>query len=62
LCANLTELDLDNNKIGPAGAIALAKSKHLKKLASLIVGEKTVGKKGKQALIDRFGESVLSFR
>lgn len=62
ILANLVELDLNGNKIGPVGAIALANSKYLTKLTSLIVDEKPVGKKGKQALLDRFGESVVSFR
>jgi uncharacterized protein (TIGR02996 family) len=62
LLANLTELDLNDNKIGPAGAVALAESTFLGKLTSLIVDEKPIGKKGKQALLDRFGESVVSFR
>lgn len=62
LVANLTDLDLSDNKIGPAGAVALANSKHLKKLRSLVVDEAAVGKKGKKALLDRFGESVVSFR
>ncbi len=60
--ANLTDLDLSGNKIGPAGAVALVNSKHLKKLTSLTVDEKTVGKTGKRALLDRFGESAVSFR
>ena len=60
--ANLTDLDLSDNRIGPAGAVALANSKHLKKLRTLAVDEAAVGKKGKKALLDRFGESVVSFR
>jgi Ran GTPase-activating protein (RanGAP) involved in mRNA processing and transport len=60
--ANITDLDLSGNKIGPAGAVALAKSKYLKKLTNLAVDEKTVGKTGKKALLDRFGEGVVSFR
>ncbi len=62
LLANVTELDLNGNKIGPTGAIAIAKSKHLKNLKSFTVDEKTVGQKGKQALSDRFGEDVVSWR
>ncbi|QJW99362.1 leucine-rich repeat domain-containing protein [Frigoriglobus tundricola] len=62
LLANLTDLDLSGNKIGVIGAIALAQSKHLKNLASLVVDEKAVTKKGKTALLDRLGESVVSFR
>ncbi len=62
LLANLTDVDLSGNKIGVIGALALANSKHLKKLTSLVVDEKAVTKKGKTALLDRFGESAVSFR
>jgi uncharacterized protein (TIGR02996 family) len=62
ILANLAHLELNDNKIGPAGALALAKSKYLKKLTSLVLDEKQAGKRGKQALLDRFGESVVSFR
>lgn len=62
LTANLTALDLQYNKIGPAGAEALAKSRDLKKLKALIVDERSVGKKGRAALLHRFGDSVMDFR
>lgn len=62
IAANLTGLDLSDNKIGPAGAVSLANSKHLKKLKTLVVDEKACGKKGKAALLARFGEGVVSFR
>ena len=62
LLANVTDLDLNANDITTAGAVALADSTHLTKLRTLIVDEKPVGEKGKQALLDRFGEGVVSFR
>jgi uncharacterized protein (TIGR02996 family) len=62
LAANLTDLDLSGNKITPAGAMALANSKYLTKLTNLVVDEKAVGKKGKQALVARFGESAVGLR
>jgi uncharacterized protein (TIGR02996 family) len=62
VCEHLTNLDLSVNNITPRGALALANSKYLTKLGSLVVDEKAVGKKGKQALLDRFGERVVSFR
>jgi uncharacterized protein (TIGR02996 family) len=62
ILAKVTHLELNDNKVGPAGALALAKSKHLTKVTYLVIDEKQAGKKGRQALIDRFGESVVSFR
>jgi Leucine-rich repeat (LRR) protein len=62
LLTNLTTLDLSANKITPAGAVAVAGSKFLTKLTSLVVDEQAVGKKGKRALLDRFGEAVVTFR
>ncbi len=61
LFANLTALDLSYNNIGPAGAVALAQSRHLQNLKSLTVSERAVGKKGRDVLVARFGESVVSF-
>lgn len=60
--ANLLMLDLSNNPVGPGGAAALAKSLHLPRLGKLIVDAETVGSTGKTALLDRFGELVVSFR
>jgi uncharacterized protein (TIGR02996 family) len=57
----LRELDLRDNPIGAAGAKALGNSPHFKKLKKLSVSEQTVGKTGKRALLERFGDDVMSF-
>jgi uncharacterized protein (TIGR02996 family) len=62
VCEHLTNLDIHGNNIAPTGALALANSKYLTKLGALVVDEKAVGKKGKQALLEAFGEQVVSFR
>jgi uncharacterized protein (TIGR02996 family) len=58
---NLRVLSLDENPIGNAGALALARSPHLGQLVELHLGEITLGKRARQALLDRFGESVCRF-
>ena len=57
----LTSLDISSNPIGVTGAMALAKSPHLKRLESLSVGSEAVGDKGRANLIERFGEDVVTF-
>ncbi len=56
----LEELDLANVKIGPAGAKALAASPHLKKLKRLVVMDESVGLAGREALMKRFTDQVVS--
>jgi uncharacterized protein (TIGR02996 family) len=49
---SLTELNLFNNKIGPAGMIALAASPHLATLRSLSLMSNEIGTEGLRALAD----------
>lgn len=62
LLETLTELELQYNTIGEAGAFALARSPHLGKLKRLSVDGNAVGDAGKRALLDRFGERAVTFR
>ncbi|MBM3979807.1 MAG: hypothetical protein FJ304_05905 [Planctomycetes bacterium] len=57
---DLEDLNLSDVKIGPAGAKALAASPHLKKLKKLSVSEEHVGLAGREALMKRFGNEVVT--
>jgi hypothetical protein len=56
----LEELDLGRVNIGRAGAQALAASPYLKKLKKLTVFEESVGLLGREALMKRFTDQVVS--
>lgn len=58
LLATVRVLSLQMNPICEEGALALARSEHFGALTALTVSERSVGKKGRAALVARFGDSV----
>lgn len=57
----LEELDLRSVPCGPAGAKALAASPYFKKLKQLWISEEHTGLAGREALLERFTNSVVTF-
>ena len=57
----LEELDLGRVAMGRPGAAALAESPHLKNLKRLVVSEEHVGLIGREMLVKRFTDQVMSF-
>ena len=57
--SELTELGLEDNRIGDEGALALASSPHLGKLRLLDVGNNGLTAAGKAVLLGRFGRDVV---
>ena len=57
----LEELDLSRVAMGRPGAAALADSPHLKQLKRLVVSEEHVGLIGREMLVKRFTDQVMSF-
>ncbi|HJT76189.1 MAG TPA: hypothetical protein VJ739_03220, partial [Gemmataceae bacterium] len=57
--AGLTELHLRGNRIGDAGALALAGSPHLGRLTVLNVDRNRIGARGERALRERFGGALI---
>jgi hypothetical protein len=59
--ARLTTLDLSDNRISDAGALALADSRHLANLKDLDLLDNTFSKATVKRLKERFGEGVFAF-
>ncbi|QJX00383.1 leucine-rich repeat domain-containing protein [Frigoriglobus tundricola] len=57
----LEEIDLTRIPCGPAGAKALAASPHLKNLKKLWISEEHIGLIGRETLLKRFGDEVMTF-
>jgi uncharacterized protein (TIGR02996 family) len=61
LLADLIELDLRDNAIRAAGAVALAGTPYLEHVVALRLDSRAAGKKGRKALEDCFHENSLEF-
>ena len=57
----LEELDLTGVKLGKEGTLALVKSRRLKNLTDLDISESAVGLRGREMIVERFGDDVVTF-